>query len=667
MSFVELSKLEAQTDATHKILEVSKPWNHTSAYVCQELKTSTLHGLDESDVADRNHQFGFNVYEGTNIKSFWKVFTNEVKEPMILMLLAVGVLYAILGEWQDIITIFIVVIMVVFLEVHNEYKAKKAVGMLSSNTPKKTTVRRQYSSCLPIDNKDIVPGDIMYLVPGQRIAADARLIHASSLQVDESSLTGESTPILKNAASICQVDTQLQDCINMVFAGTVVTQGNGLAVVTSIGMSTKLGEIKGMIKSSKPKKTETQKILSKGAQRITIGSIVIIITITLIGWLHQGQSIKTASLTALSLAFVAIPEELPILVSIILAIGARSLAEQGVLIKELRATEALANVTTLLTDKTGTLTHGSLSFHGFYSPEMSEQISIKSASNQDSYYVLKQWWLSSSYSGSLMYDAFDKGVVSTIESHVRIDGEEKWNPFLRMHEEVNSTYPLAAQQVFSHESRFSSCKRLKETQASHPTTAGEFEMNYQRGAPEYLIPMCKHYRMHQSKQIVPLSEQDIKSLTKIVSDLAEEGYRLICVTSTLHQQRSGKYQDQVHTSESYIFIGLYLFEDPVRTDVNRTVQKLQDSGLTIHIVTGDHPNTAFSVAQKVGLCIGGKQSVVTGVQFQEMEDEEIDKLLCTNQVFARMTPEMKFRTVQVCRLSCGRHHYCMISTLWSQN
>ncbi|MBI5179774.1 MAG: HAD-IC family P-type ATPase, partial [Nitrospirae bacterium] len=333
---------------------MKKPWASEISDVIRDFKADAVKGLSSKEADERLKRFGQNKLIEERHFTFLDVFYEEVREPMIMLLLIVGVIYAVWGELRDAATIFIIITILVYAEVFNEYRAKKSIELLKKMSSPATAVHRdgRYQEIL---TTEIVPGDTLIIKSGERVPADCRLIEAYSIAADESALTGESMPEEKRQEIILSDDAQVADRKNMLFAGTVVTRGRGKGIVTATGMETEFGKITGLVKAAKEPKTPLQLSMKQLSGWLVYLAVSLSAIIPLICFI-QGQPLKEMVLTGLGLAFATIPEELPIIITMVLGLGAYKLAKSNAVIKRLRAAETLGSVTVIATDKTGTLT-----------------------------------------------------------------------------------------------------------------------------------------------------------------------------------------------------------------------------------------------------------------------------------------------------------------------
>src|SRR4030042_4745280 len=342
---------------------MKEPWSIPQKQVLQDLRTAPEQGRYEKEATIRLKKFGSNKLVKERTVTFWGVFRKKATEPMILLLLSVGVFYSVWGEVRDVITIFAVIITLVFVEVFTEFRAKRAITALHKLSPTTTPVLRG-GKFKQIPSEEIVKGDIIPLETGDKVPADARVLSSFGLQADESPLTGESAPVSKEDVVLPET-TPVTDRKNMVFAGTTITGGRGLVAVTAMGMNTELGKITGLVLEAKEPRTPLQTAMRQLAGFLVWIAVSLSILIPLLG-IIQGKDFKEMILTGLSLSFAVIPEELPIIITMVLGVGALALSRQHVLIRRLRAAETLGGVTVMVTDKTGTLTENRMALAGMF-------------------------------------------------------------------------------------------------------------------------------------------------------------------------------------------------------------------------------------------------------------------------------------------------------------
>ena len=528
-------------------------------------------GLTAEEARQRLQQFGPNqIFQPSRI-SFLGIAKHEVTEPMILLLLVVGVVYSLWGKLADAITIFAVIFLLVLAEVYNEYRAKKAISSLEKIAAPKTRVLRD-GIITEIESEEVVPGDILILTPGTRIAADGRVEQSISLQVDESALTGESFPQDKNNN-------------DEIYAGTVVVSGEGQAEVTATGRRTKLGEIAASLKEVKPPKTALQLAMKSLAGKLVYLAVFFSILIPVVG-IIRGQELKTMILTGLSLAFATIPEELPIVITMVLGLGAYTLSKNNFLVKRIKAAEILGNATVIVTDKTGTITENKMRIVSLY-PGSQEEI-IKRALGAISPYSL-----------------------SPMEQEIK-----------------NKAAELKIVEAASEIVRQRNLGNGRKTKSIIRKSGNDYEL-FASGAPEEILAMSQN------------TSDEIKN--KLAEETAR-GRRVIAIACK--KLSPGEEQlDFSQLEKNLNFAGLISFEDPPRSEVKETIARVAQAGVRTIMVTGDHPLTARYIAKEVGI-IREDERVLTGEELDKMSDEDLRQVVKTVSVFARTTPQHKYRIVQ---------------------
>jgi Ca2+-transporting ATPase len=543
---------------------------------------------------------------------------------MILLLLAIGVLYGVInqGNLTDSFTIIAIVVVLVLAEVWNEYRAKKSITALRTLASPTTTVLRDgHPTEIPTAN--VVPGDVLILKPGERVPADAKLFEAVALEVDESALTGESFPVAKDAAVVLPIDVPTNERNSMVFAGTVVTRGHAKALVTATGVKTELGKVAGITKAAREPKTPLQISMKQLSKTLVWIALFFSILIPILSYTRGLQPDPwQAVLYGLSLAFVVIPEELPIIITMVLGLGAYSLSHKNALVKRLRAAETLGATTVIATDKTGTLTENkmqvaSLYFDGKILPKPSFGVNEKE--------VLKTALLASdsikqlSVTGSLSNPMSQALLEAVKQNGVDLGGlQQSW--------------------VLKDELSFDNKRKL----ASYIYQLGKGYILLSSGAPETLLGSSQ--KLLLQGQETPLTDELRQQVATSISQLAQNGQRLLGfgyrrITAEQAAQKQG-------LEQAFVLVGVVGFFDPPRKEVADAIRTCQRAGIKVVMITGDHSETAAAVAKQVGI---NSAKVLTGAQIAKMSDDDLQRALRSTFVFARTTPEDKLRIVQLLR------------------
>ena len=534
-----------------------------------EQNTDINIGLTESDAKKRLIEYGVNQVSRPYEVKFLAIVKEEISEPMILLLLVVGFFYTLWGKLEDALTIITVILLLVYAEVWNEYKAKKSISALTKISAPKTRVIRD-GRITEIDTTDIVPGDVLILAPGTRISGDGKIAVSYSLQIDESSLTGESFPVEKKAG-------------DSISAGALVLSGEGKGLVERTGKDTNIGKISALASYIKPPKTPLQLSMKALSKQLVWVALFFSITIPLIGFL-RGQNWQEMVLTGLSLAFATIPEELPIIITMVLGLGAYTLSKKHLLIKKLKAAEALGNTTVIVTDKTGTITENRMEIVAVYPPEKKEAVM------EAAYYAITE------ISATPMDRAIAKKAA---ELHTKEGG--------RIYRERN----------------FGNGRKTKTVLRE----SGDMFEIYMTGAPEEVLPYVSDGKTEIEKQVA----------------LETDKGRRVIATATKEVLRADKDRSFDELEKGLLFAGLVSFEDPARKGVKETILAAKTAGIRTIMVTGDHPKTASYIAKDVGI---SSAKVISGPELDNMSDEDLQKTVEEVSVYARTTPEHKYRIVK---------------------
>ncbi|MCW4024619.1 MAG: cation-transporting P-type ATPase [Candidatus Bathyarchaeota archaeon] len=576
-------------------------------------------GLSNEEAALRLKKYGKNSLLQEEHVQFLDIFKEEVTEPMILLLIAIGVLYSILGGLTDALTIISIIIVLVLAEVYNEYRTKRSISALRQLAPPTALVMRG-GEPKEVQTSDLVPGDILLLKVGQRVPADARLVEAYGLQVDESSLTGESYPVSKDSQIVLSAQTRIAEQSNMVFTGTIITRGRAKALVISTGLNSELGKISKTTKTVKPSKTELQLAMKQLSKTLVWVALFFSILIPVLSFARGLQpNPAEAVLYGLSLAFVVIPEELPIIITMVLGIGGYALAKRGAIAKRLRAAETLGSVTIIATDKTGTLTEGKMQVgHLCFDGEMTWTRDF--GPNQKS--VLRTALLAS----DAIKSAGDNLVLSNPMSSAIFD---------RLMMDENNP-PMDNNWVLKGEASFDDKRKL----ASYIYQYGKSSIVMTSGAPEAL--MAKSSKILLGGEEKPLTPEDKQVAYNIMAKMAQAGERLIAFG--YHRLSADSDFEPEQLERDIVFVGAVGFIDPPRKEVKDAIANCQKAGINVVMITGDHPFTAKAIATQVGI---NSTHVLAGVELSKMNDSDLKVALQNTFVFARVTPEEKLRLVRL--------------------
>lgn len=555
--------------------------------VVETLGTDAERGMGSAEAEERLSEHGPNRLsrrrEVTLLGTLWEEI---FEEPLVLFLVAVGVLYAIWGSLTDALAIFAVIVLLALAEGFNEFRAKRAVAALQDlSAPTARAIRNGHVNDIPAE--ELVPGDLVLLAAGDRIPADLRLVETTSLAADESALTGESLPVEKNAHARVNQDAPVGDRVTMAHAGTVVTRGRGRGIVVATGMRTEVGRIAGMVEEAKQPKTPLERTMRELARKLTFVAIGVSLLVPAVG-VALGQPFREMVLTGLTLAFATVPEELPILITMVLAFGAYRLSQRGAIVKRLRAAETLGSVDLLLTDKTGTLTENRMRVASLLpTSEMSEQDLLRLAATATD---------TTRTPDGLVGDAID---VALVERAQQVGLE-----------------PLHVEKLFPFD---------EDARVMAAVAQGTLAV---KGAPEEILAHA-----------VERPGDDFEAAKDWAEDRAARGERVIAVGA--RQVETAEIEDPL--ADDLSLVGLIAFADPPREEAPGAISALIRAGVRPVMVTGDHPATARAIAQSVGIPAG---KVMTGRDLDGLDDRGMEGALEDTSVFARMSPEGKLRLVE---------------------
>lgn len=602
------------------------PWHAVAVEDAAEaLATSPEQGLSAAEAQRKLTQYGRNVPGEAKEEPWWEEVFESLTEPLVLLLIAVAVLYGFLGELSDAITIFFVILTVAAVEVFNEARAKRAIASLRTLSAPTATVVRS-GSVTEAPTAEVVPGDLVLVESGDRAPADVRLTEASALRVDESSLTGESVPVNKKASEALQADVELGDRLNMVFAGTVVTAGKGRGIVVATGRETVLGGIASLAREAGGTRTPLQRHLSELARWLVWLALAFSIAVPVLGVLVARRPVQEMLLTGLTLAFATIPEELPILITIVLGLGAYRLARRNAIVRDLQAAETLGSVSVVGTDKTGTLTENRMSV-----AEIVTAYDGSSASDGDARRLLEVGVLAndaqlSSSDGRISFtgDPTETALLAAAED--RGLGVES----IRQRSDVTWEYPFDDVR-----------KRMSVV----------YERDGERwlvlkGAPETAIDVSTWVATANGTE--PLSPELARNIRARVDEMAGRGLRVLALAERRLEQSAGMTDDPSDVEHELVLLGLVGLEDPPRPEVREAVEQLNRAGVRVVMITGDHPAAAQAIAARVGI---DSARVVRGGEVEELTDDGLQRLVGEVSVFARVAPEHKLRIVRALRAS----------------
>lgn len=576
-------------------------------------------GLSNEEAKESLDSYGFNELNQKKKKSILQVFFSQFKDLLIFILIAAGIISTISNNVESTIVIFTVIILNAILGTVQHFKAEQSLDSLKALSAPNAKVIRNGKK-LEVQSRDVVPGDILVLEAGDLIIADGRVIESYSLQVNESSLTGESLSVDKIIDKIDNEEVALGDQKNMVFSGSLVTYGRALVVVTSTGMKTEIGKIATLMEETQEKKTPLQVSLDDFSKKLAI--IILAICVIVFGLsLYRNMPVLDSLMFAVALAVAAIPEALSSIVTIVLAIGTQKMAKENAIIKKLRAVEGLGSVSIICSDKTGTLTQNKMTVRKIYVDGKVINGSEISLDNKVEDYLIKNSILcndSTSRDGKEIGDPTEVALVNL--GHDILINEL----------ELRSEYKRLAEIPFDSDRKLMSTLHKIDNK----------NIMFTKGALDVILDRVKF--IMTSEGVRELTDSDKSEILDANRRLSESGLRVL---SFAYKELSQVKELTLDDEYSYTFIGLISMIDPPREESKQAVEDCIIAGIKPIMITGDHKITASAIAKEIGILRDGDRAI-EGLEIDKMSDEELKENIEHISVYARVSPEHKIRIVR---------------------
>ena len=596
----------------------------TKDEVLKEFRTGS-DGLSTKQAEENLAKYGKNALVEGKKKTAFQVFLEQFKDLMVIILIIAAVISAFTGDLESMLVIIAVLILNAILGTVQHVKAEKSLESLKSLSSPSAKVLRNGEK-IEIDSKDVVPGDIMLLEAGDMVTADGRILDNYSLQVNESSLTGESTNIDKADVDFDH-EIPLGDRLNMVYSSSLVTYGRANVLVTGTGMNTEIGKIASLMNETKERRTPLQVSLDKFSSKLAT-AILIICAIVLGLQIWRGQPIMDALLFAVALAVAAIPEALSSIVTIVQAMGTQKMAKENAIIKNLAAVESLGSVSVICSDKTGTLTQNKMTVEDIYIGGEVLKPDQLDLGNQLHRYLLYDAVLNNDSSLKDGKSIGDPTESALLEMYRKVPGIDLGNNQLGLSE--NDLRGLLARQQ---EVPFDSDRKLMSTKHLIHTVPTIFV----KGAIDVLLDRCDNIRI--GDEVRPMTDEDRKKILAQNEHFSENGLRVLTFA---YKEKDGDLSPE--TEYGFTFIGLVSEMDPPREESIEAVARAKKAGIRTVMITGDHKVTAVAIAKKIGIFSDG-DIAVTGLELDKMSDEELEQKIEKIAVYARVSPENKIRIV----------------------
>ncbi|MCO5384853.1 calcium-transporting P-type ATPase, PMR1-type [Desulfosporosinus sp.] len=599
-------------------------FNKSTEAVVEEFKVNLTTGLSENEVIQRREKHGLNELTSKKPKTLLRIFLSQLNNIMIYILIGAALISGFIGEISDAVIIGIVILINAIVGVIQESKAEKALDALKKLSTPKALVKRDGES-REIPSQEVVSGDLVIIDAGRYIPCDLRLIETANLQIEESALTGESVPSDKQANLIIEAeDTPLGDQKNMAFMSTLATYGRGAGIAVATGMDTQIGKIATMLEESTDEQTPLQKKIEELGKILGLAAIGICALMFLVGVL-QDRDLYEMFLIALSLAVAAIPEGLPAIVTIVLAMGVQRLIKEHAIVRKLPAVETLGSVSVICSDKTGTLTQNKMTVTHFFANDEQGEITSIDLNKEAHRLLLENLVLCNDSTYSETAKTGDPTEIALLEAGNRFDLSKDL---------LQKTYPRV------HEIPFDSDRKLMTTVHN---SNNQFIV-FTKGALDSLLKISTD--AYINGETVTLTEELKNKIIEASNKMSDDALRVLGAAYKSLAADPSKEGDKIE--ENLTFIGLVGMIDPPRLEVKDSIALCKKAGIKTVMITGDHKNTAFAIANELGIS-NNIEEVMSGSELDKLTQDQLNDKIEGLSVFARVSPEHKVTIVKAIR------------------
>lgn len=588
--------------------------------ILKELDVDEKNGLSSNEALRRLEKYGKNKLVTKKKKTLFKQFLSQLKDVMIYILIIAAIISAFLGEISDALIILLVIVINAVIGVVQESKAEKALDALKELSTPKALVKRD-GSLKEILSEDIVPGDIVIIDAGRYIPGDLRLIDTANLKIEESAFTGESVPSEKDASFLPDKEIPIGDQNNMAFMSTLATYGRGVGVVVGTGMNTEIGKIAKMIEQEENDETPLQKKLSELGKILGFLAVGICILIFIISF-FQGRDLLEMFLTSISLAVAAIPEGLPAIVAIVLALGVQRMVKKNAIIRKLPAVETLGSVSIICSDKTGTLTQNKMTVTTVYTNDSYIKESEFNLNENESKLLVDCMVLCNDATYSEKNQTGDPTEIALLESSFKLN---------ILKEKLEKDFKRIDEIPFDSDRKLMTTVNLVDNNKARVFTKGALDsilsICNKISINGKLLDFTKEYKAKVLENSNIMSDKALRVLAFAYKDISKENIVLDSLEKDL------------------VFIGMVGMIDPPRLEVKDSIKLCKSAGITPVMITGDHKNTAFAIANELGIAENISQAI-TGHEIDKFKEEEFNEKIINYRVFARVSPEHKVKIVK---------------------
>ncbi|MDU6174497.1 MAG: calcium-transporting P-type ATPase, PMR1-type [Clostridium perfringens] len=588
--------------------------------ILKELDVDEKNGLSSNEALRRLEKYGKNKLATKKKKTLFKQFLSQLKDVMIYILIIAAIISAFLGEISDALIILLVIVINAVIGVVQESKAEKALDALKELSTPKALVKRD-GSLKEILSEDIVPGDIVIIDAGRYIPGDLRLIDTANLKIEESAFTGESVPSEKDASFLPDKEIPIGDQNNMAFMSTLATYGRGVGVVVGTGMNTEIGKIAKMIEQEENDETPLQKKLSELGKILGFLAVGICILIFIISF-FQGRDLLEMFLTSISLAVAAIPEGLPAIVAIVLALGVQRMVKKNAIIRKLPAVETLGSVSIICSDKTGTLTQNKMTVTTVYTNDSYIKESEFNLNENESKLLVDCMVLCNDATYSEKNQTGDPTEIALLESSFKLN---------ILKEKLEKDFKRIDEIPFDSDRKLMTTVNLVDNNKARVFTKGALDsilsICNKISINGKLLDFTKEYKAKVLENSNIMSDKALRVLAFAYKDISKENIVLDFLEKDL------------------VFIGMVGMIDPPRLEVKDSIKLCKSAGITPVMITGDHKNTAFAIANELGIAENISQAI-TGHEIDKFKEEEFNEKIINYRVFARVSPEHKVKIVK---------------------